>query len=69
MGRYAYGNQPAITKWNLARFAECLLTLINPKKDDSLKMATELIDKFDKIYEEKWFNMMKSIKRFVELDF
>ena len=60
MGRYAYGNQPAITKWNLARFAECLLTLINPKKDDALKMATELIDKFDKIYEEKWFNMMKS---------
>ena len=60
MGRYAYGNQPAITKWNLARFAECLLTLINPNKDDALKMATELIDKFDKIYEEKWFNMMKS---------
>ena len=23
-------------------------------------MATELIDKFDKIYEEKWFNMMKN---------
>ncbi len=60
MGRYAYGNQPAITKWNLARFAECLLTLINPKKDDAMKMATELIDKFDKIYEEKWFNMMKN---------
>ena len=60
MGRYAYGNQPAITKWNLARFAECLLTLINPNKDDALKMATELIDKFDKIYEEKWFNMMKN---------
>ena len=33
MGRYAYGNQPAITKWNLARFAECLLTLINLNKD------------------------------------
>ena len=60
MGRYAYGNQPAITKWNLARFAECLLTLINPEKNDALKMATELIDKFDKIYEEKWFNMMKN---------
>ena len=60
MGRYAYGNQPAIAKWNLARFAECLLTLINPKKDDALKIATELIDKFDKIYEKKWLNMMKS---------
>ena len=60
MGRYAYGNQPAIAKWNLARFAECLLTLINPKKDVALKMATELIDNFDKIYEEKWFDMMKN---------
>ncbi len=60
MGRYAYGNQPAIAKWNLARFAECLLTLINPKKDEALKMATELIDKFDKIYEEKWLDMMKN---------
>ena len=60
MGRYAYGNQPAITKWNLARFAECLLTLINPKKNEALEMATELIDKFDKIYEEKWFHMMKN---------
>ena len=60
MGRYAFGNQPAITKWNLARFAECLLTLINPKKDEAVKMATELIDKFDKQYEEKWFCMMKN---------
>ena len=60
MGRYAYGNQPAIAKWNLARFAECLLILINPKKDDALKMATELIDLFDIIYEEKWFDMMKN---------
>ena len=60
MGRYAYGNQPAITKWNLARFAECLLTLINPKKDEALKIATDVIDKFDKQYEKKWFVMMKN---------
>ena len=24
-GRYAFSNQPPITKWNLARFAECLI--------------------------------------------
>ena len=59
MGRYAYGNQPAITKWNLARFAECLLSLIHPKKDEAVKMAIDVIDKFDKQYEEKWFCMMK----------
>ena len=60
MGRYAFGNQPAITKWNLARFAECLLILINPKKDEAVKIATEVIDKFDKQYEKKWFGMMKN---------
>ena len=60
MGRYAYGNQPAITKWNLARFAECILSLISPKKDEAVKMATEVIDKFDKQYKEKWFFMMKN---------
>ncbi len=60
MGRYAYGNQPAITKWNLARFAECILSLISPKKDEAVKMATEVIDKFDKQYEKKWFDMMKN---------
>ena len=60
MGRYAFGNQPAITKWNLARFAECLLSLINPKKDEAVKMATNLIDKFDEKYEEKWLGMMKN---------
>ena len=34
MGRYAYCNQPVITKWNLSRFAECLIPLIdkNQKK-------------------------------------
>ena len=59
-GRYAFGNQPAITKWNLARFAECLLSLINPNKDEAIKIATDLIDKFDKKYEEKWLSMMKN---------
>ena len=27
-GRYAYGNQPAIAQWNLARLAEALLPLL-----------------------------------------
>src|SRR5262249_7384347 len=32
-GRYAYGNQPAITQWNLARFAEALLPLLGPDQE------------------------------------
>ncbi len=58
-GRYAYTNQPPITKWNLARFAECLIPLIDKNKETSVKIATDLIDNFQNIYEEKWLNMMR----------
>ena len=58
-GRYAYCNQPAITKWNLSRFAECLIPLIHKKKDVAIKSVTELIDTFGKKYEEKWLDMMR----------
>ena len=58
-GRYAYSNQPPITKWNLARFAECLIPLIDKNEDASIKIATDLIDNFQNIYEEKWLNMMR----------
>ena len=58
-GRYSYFNQPRIAKWNLARFAECLIPLINKDEEKSLKIATEIIDNFQNIYEEKWLNMMR----------
>jgi len=59
MGRYAYCNQPVITKWNLARFAECLIPLIDKDQDKAVKIATETINSFEKKYEEKWMNMMR----------
>lgn len=37
-GRYAYGNQPYIAEWNLARLAEAMLPLF----DDELERAVEL---------------------------
>ncbi|WP_440676070.1 protein adenylyltransferase SelO [Candidatus Pelagibacter sp. HIMB1593] len=58
-GRYAFSNQPPITKWNLARFAECLIPLIDKDEDAAIKIATNLIDNFQNIYEEKWLNMMR----------
>ncbi len=60
MGRYAYCNQPIITKWNLARLAECLLPLIDDNQSKALEIATEKINSFEKRYEEKWLNMMRS---------
>jgi uncharacterized protein YdiU (UPF0061 family) len=58
-GRYAFSNQPPITKWNLARFAECLIPLIDKDEDTAIKLATDSIDNFQKIYENKWLNMMR----------
>jgi serine/tyrosine/threonine adenylyltransferase len=60
MGRYAYCNQPVITKWNLSRFAECLIPLINENENKAVEIATEIINTFEKKYEEKWLNMMRS---------
>ena len=58
-GRYAFSNQPPITKWNLARFAECLIPLIHKDENEAIKVASEVIDNFQNIYEEKWLNMMR----------
>ena len=59
LGRYSFSNQPPITKWNLARLAECLIPLIHQNEDTAIKIATETIDNFQSIYEKKWLNMMR----------
>ena len=58
-GRYAYCNQPIITKWNLARLAECLIPLINTDQNKAIELATDIINSFEKKYEEKWMEMMR----------
>jgi uncharacterized protein YdiU (UPF0061 family) len=45
-GRYAYGNQPAIAQWNLARFAETLLPLINSEMAKAIEIATAVVKDF-----------------------
>jgi uncharacterized protein YdiU (UPF0061 family) len=46
MGRYAYGNQPRIAQWNLARLAETLLPLLAEDKDAAVKEAQGALDAF-----------------------
>ena len=58
-GRYAYSNQPGITKWNLTRFAETLLPLIDKNKDKAIKIVTEIINNFGEIYKKNWLEMMR----------
>ena len=45
-GRYAYGNQPRIAQWNLARLAECLLPLLGEDHERALASAQELLAAF-----------------------
>jgi uncharacterized protein YdiU (UPF0061 family) len=57
-GRYAYGNQPNITLWNLCRFAECLIPLIDPKDPDlAVKKAEEILGEFLGLYQSYWNEM------------
>ena len=45
-GRYAYGNQPSIAGWNLARFAETLLPLLDDNQEQAVELAQEQITQF-----------------------
>ncbi|WP_432664738.1 YdiU family protein [Wukongibacter baidiensis] len=45
-GRYAYGNQPQIAAWNLARFAETLLPLLHENQEEAVKLAQDAIEGF-----------------------
>jgi serine/tyrosine/threonine adenylyltransferase len=59
-GIYAFGNQPKIIKWNLARFAETLLPIIDENKEKSLELAQLAIDEFDRLWEKKYYGTMLS---------
>ncbi|WP_144513927.1 YdiU family protein [Bacillus sp. FJAT-22090] len=59
-GRYAYGNQPQIGGWNLARFAESLLPLLHDKEEEAVKIAQEAIEQYPKLYQSNWLAGMRS---------
>jgi uncharacterized protein YdiU (UPF0061 family) len=59
-GRYAYGNQPGIAVWNMARFAEALLALIDPEQERAVERAGELINRFPHQYQTEWLAVMRA---------
>ena len=59
-GRYAYGNQPDIAAWNLARFAESLLPILHDDKNEAIELAKSAISDFSKIYMENWLSGMRA---------
>jgi len=52
-GRYAFGNQPTIAAWNLARLAETLLPLIADDADTAVRLATEVLAAFPAQFEQE----------------
>ncbi|MBM4068705.1 MAG: YdiU family protein [Planctomycetes bacterium] len=58
-GRYAYGNQPAIAHWNLARFAETLLPLLDPDQEKTIALASGVLAEFPKQFEAYWLAGMR----------
>jgi len=59
-GRYAYANQPGIAQWNLARFAETLLPLIDADNTRAIARATEVIHAFPDAYQRYWLAGMRA---------
>jgi uncharacterized protein YdiU (UPF0061 family) len=51
-GRYAYGRQPAIAQWNLARLAEALLPVMQGPQEQRLEAATDVIESFSAVFDE-----------------
>lgn len=59
-GRYAYGNQPNIGVWNLARLAESLLPLLDGDQEKAVTLAQEKLSDFAHIFKANWLEGMRA---------
>lgn len=57
-GRYAFGNQPNIAQWNLTRFAECLVPLIDSNQDKAIEQVMPLLAGFSAKFNASYNRMM-----------
>jgi serine/tyrosine/threonine adenylyltransferase len=58
-GRYAYGNQPLVAEWNLARLAEALLPLLDEDPEQAVALAVEALRRFRPQYDTAWLAGMR----------
>jgi len=58
--RYAYGNQPNIAGWNLTRFAETLLPLLDENQEKAIEIAEGALTDFTAIFQETWISGMRA---------
>jgi uncharacterized protein YdiU (UPF0061 family) len=67
-GRYAYGNQPHIAQWNLARLAEALLPLVDEETDAAVAAATDALQAFGPRFDRAWRAGMRAKLGLTEAD-
>jgi uncharacterized protein YdiU (UPF0061 family) len=53
-GRYAFGNQPAIANWNLARLAECIVPLVDEDTEAGVAAVNEVLKAFPERFRHHW---------------
>ncbi|MBS3938974.1 MAG: YdiU family protein [Peptococcaceae bacterium] len=58
-GRYAYGHQPRIAAWNLARLAETFLPLLHHSEEEAVGIANDVIGHFPVLYKQAWLSGMR----------
>ncbi|MEX1365502.1 MAG: protein adenylyltransferase SelO family protein, partial [Nannocystaceae bacterium] len=59
-GRYAFGNQPGIGGWNLARMAEALLGLLDDDDDRAMALAQDSLERYRKTFDAAWLDGMRA---------
>jgi len=59
-GRYAFSNQPWAAQWNLARFAETLIPIIDLDATKAAALAQEVINDFPRQFEAAWLAAMRA---------
>lgn len=59
-GRYAFGNQPKIAAWNLARLAESLLPLFHREEAEAVGLAQAALDRFGEKFNAHWTAKMRA---------
>ena len=53
-GRYAFGNQPMIGQWNIARLAEALLAILDEDEDKAVEAANAAVARFMERFQDHW---------------
>ncbi|MDB6034750.1 MAG: hypothetical protein JWM16_5088 [Verrucomicrobiales bacterium] len=59
-GRYAFGQQPGIASWDLARFAEALLPILDPKPDAAIAQANQALADFAGRFQHHWLAALRA---------